>query len=84
MGVKTGGALMLTAILAVQPLCVFAASYSWHRDPVGEKAFSSGQLERVGPPIAIVMGGFSVAWLLHKVRRKAGRLAAESAEAHGC
>ena len=83
MGVRTSRALVLTAILAVQPVCVFAASYASKRDPVGEKVYASGQLERMAP-IAIMIGGFSIAWLLYKVRRKARKVAPNNAEAHRC
>jgi hypothetical protein len=82
-GVRTGRALVLTAILAVQPICLLAASYHYNRDPVGEKVYASGQLERMAP-IAIIIGGFSVAWLLHKVRRKVKKLAPGNPEAHRC
>ena len=81
MGVRTSWALVLTAILAVQPFCVFAASYVSKRDPVGEKVYASSQLERMAP-ITIIIGGFSAAWLLHRIRRKAKKLDPDNAEAH--
>jgi hypothetical protein len=83
MGVRTGRVLVLTAILAIQPACVFAASYASHRDPVGEKVYASGQLERMAP-IAIIIGGFSVTWLLYKVRHKAKHTVPDNPEAHRC
>jgi hypothetical protein len=81
---RTARALVLLVMVAVQPICVSAASYRYTRDPVGEKVYSAGQLERVAVPIAIIAGGFSVAWLLHKVRRKAKKLAPDNAEPHHC
>jgi hypothetical protein len=82
-GVRTGRALVLTAVLAVQPFCGVAASYASHRDPVGERVYEAGQLERM-IPIAIVAGGFSLAWLLYKARSKAKRLAPDNPERRGC
>ena len=66
--VRAGRALVLMALLAVQPLCVFAASYASKRDPVGEKVYASGTPGRMAP-IAIIAGGFTVAWLLARARR---------------
>jgi hypothetical protein len=82
-GVKTSRALVLTAIFAIQPVCVFAASYASKQDLVGEKVYASGQLERMAP-IAIMIGGFSIAWLLYKVRRNARKVAPGDAETHRC
>jgi hypothetical protein len=79
--VRTDRVLVLIAILAIQPVCGFAASYASKRDPVGEKVYASGQLERMAP-IAIVIGGFSVAWLLYKARHKAKKDAPDNPEAH--
>jgi hypothetical protein len=75
--------LVLTVVLAVQPVCVFAASYASKHDPVGEKVYASGQLERMAP-IAIMIGGVSVAWLLHKVRSRAKKITPDNAEAYRC
>ena len=83
-GMRTARALVLLVMVAVQPICVSAASYRYTRDPVGEKVYSSGQLERVAVPIAIIAGGFSVAWLLHQVRRATRKVAPNNGESHHC
>jgi hypothetical protein len=72
---RTARALVLLVLVAVLPVCVFAASYRvGPPDPVGEKVYTSGQLERVAVPIAIVAGGLSLAWLLAKLHHKTRRL----------
>ncbi len=67
---RTARALATLAVLAVAPLCALAASYATHYDPVGEKVYSAGQLGRM-VPIAILIGGLTVAWAISRVRRKA-------------
>ncbi len=80
--VRVVGALLITAILAAQPICVFAASWATPKpDPVGEKVYSSGLLERMAP-IAIVAGGLSLAWVVDRVRRKAKKLIPDNAGSH--
>jgi hypothetical protein len=83
-GMRTARALVPLVLAAVQPLCAFAASYHFEPDPVGEKVYTSGQLERVAVPITIIAGGFSVAWLLHEVRRGTRKLTQNNGGAHHC
>lgn len=76
---------MLLALLGVQSMCLFAASYRVSPpDPVGEKVYSSGQLERVAVPVAIIAGGSSLTWVVDRVRRKTRKLALADGEAHHC
>ncbi len=74
---------LLLALLAAAPFRAFAASYSTHYDPVGEKFYTAGQLGRMAP-IAIVIVGFAVAWLVYAIRRKTASLSHENGEPHHC
>ncbi len=74
---------MLIAILAVQPICVLAASYRSIQDPVGEKVYSAGAIGRM-VPLAIVAGGLSLAFLLDRIRHKSKKAAAGNAGSHHC
>ena len=68
---RTGTALVLMAMIAAQPICVFGASYGFAPNPVGEKVYTAQLFARVKAPLAIIAGGFSLAWVLNRVRRKA-------------
>ncbi len=82
-GMRIAGAYVLLALLAAQPLIVCAASYNvGPPDPVGERVYTSVQLGRVAVPIAILAGGFCVAWLVAKARRHTRKLAPNNGESH--
>jgi len=79
----TARAIMLLALLGVQPMCLFSASYGVSPpDPVGEKVYSSGQLERVVVPVAVIAVGFSAAWVIDRIRRHTRKLTLANGEAH--
>jgi len=80
-GMRTGRALVLLAMLAVPTICVFGASYASWPNPIGEAVYRPHLLREM-LPIAVIACGLSLAWLLHRVRRKAKKLAPEQAEAH--
>jgi len=72
---------VLKVVLAVQPLCAFAASYHSDPNPIGEQIYSTHSLTRV-VPIVIVIVGFSLAWALNRARRKARKPASNPTESH--
>ena len=75
---RTGRASVLMAMLAVQPICVFGDGTVFPPDPVGEKLYRAHLLENM-LPLAFIVCGFLVAWLLHTVQRKAKRHASDAA-----
>jgi len=79
--VRIGRVLLLIALAAIQPACLFAASYASKRDPVGEKVYASGTLWRMAP-VAIMVGGLGAAWLLTRIRRKARQRAVDNIGSH--
>ena len=81
--VRTARTFLAMAILAVGPLGVSAAGYRSVRDPVGEELYSSGQLGRMAP-FAIVAGGFALAYLFHRIRRKATQSSTAHEVSHHC
>jgi hypothetical protein len=81
LSMKTGRALVLIAMLAVQAICVLGASYSSWPNPIGEAVYRP-HLLRDMLPIAVIVCGLSVTWLLLRIRRKAKKLAPEQAESH--
>ena len=76
-----GKAWVVSLILAVQPLCAFAASYHSAPNPVGEQVYSTHVLSRVAP-ILILIVGFTLAWALNKARHKARKPAQDAAKSH--
>ena len=81
MGVRTGRALALIAMLAVQSVCVRGASYASYPNPVGEKVYRPHLLLEL-LPIAVIVCALLLGWLLHATRRKAKKLALDQAESH--
>jgi|WetSurMetagenome_2_1015567.scaffolds.fasta_scaffold1726347_1 hypothetical protein len=73
---RIGTALVLMTIIAIQPVGVLGASYRSEPNPVGEKVYAS-QLPRLLVPIAIVIGGFSLAGLVAVIRRRTGKVTAD-------
>ena len=85
MDMRTARAIVLLAVLVVQSMCLFGASYRvGPPDPVGEKVYTSGQLGRVAAPIAILASGFCAAWLVSVVRRHTRELAPDNSESYHC
>src|ERR1035441_8788768 len=77
-GMRTGRALALIAMLAVQATCVLGASYASYPNPVGEKVYRPHLLLEM-LPIAVIVCALLVAWLCHAVHRKAHRLVPDQA-----
>ena len=70
MGMRTGRALLLTAMLAVQPICGFGGNTVFPPNPIGEKLYRAQLLTDL-LPIAIIAAGLLLIWLVHEVWRKA-------------
>ena len=66
---RTASAVVLTAMLAVQPICVFGDNVVFPPNPVGEKLYRT-QLSTDMLPIAIIACVLLLGWLLHEVWRK--------------
>ena len=69
-GMRTGRALALIAMLAVQATCVLGASYASYPNPVGEKVYRPHLLLEM-LPIAVIVCALLLGWLIHAVHRKA-------------
>src|ERR1022692_4316765 len=80
-GMRTGGALVLTAVLAVQATCVLGASYASYPNPVGEKAFRPYLLPEM-LPLAVIVCAVLLGWLLHATQRKARTHPPDGVESH--
>ena len=77
---RASRALVLIAMLAVQSVCVFGASYFFAPDPIGEKVYHAHLHEHLLSeilPIAIIASAFLLPWLFHVAQRKAKKLAPE-------
>jgi hypothetical protein len=79
---RIGAAFVLMAVLAVQPICVFGASYASYPNPVGEKVYHPHLLVEM-LPLAVIVSAFLVGWLLHATHRKAKRLGPDQVEGSG-
>ena len=77
----TGRALVLMAIVAVSPICVFGASYASYPNPVGEKVYRPHLLLEM-LPVAVIVCALLLGWLLHATHRKAKRLAPDHTDLH--
>ena len=80
-GMRTGRALLLISMLAVQATCVLGASYAFYPNPVGEKVYRPHLLLEM-LPIAVIVCALLVGWLIHAAQRKAKRLAPDQPESH--
>ena len=78
---RTVGALVLTAVLAVLPICVFGASYASYPNPVGEKVYRPHLLHEM-LPFAVIVSALLMGWLLHAAQRKAKRIAPDDVGSH--
>lgn len=78
---KTASALALVVTLAVQRVGVFAASYSFTPNPVGEKVYLSHLSARLAPAL-IVFCAFVVLCLIGKARRKARKSVPDDPQPH--
>ena len=80
-GMRTGRALLLISMLAVQATCVLGASYASYPNPVGEKVYRPHLLLEM-LPVAVIVCALLLGWLLHAAQRKAMMLAPDQAESH--
>jgi Arc/MetJ-type ribon-helix-helix transcriptional regulator len=80
---RTVRLLVLLAILAVPPVCVFADGTVSPPNPAGEKLYSAQLLARM-LPIAIIVCGLLLSWLIYAVRRKAKTPAPDDRESQHC
>ena len=80
-GMRTGRALALIAMLAVQATCVLGASYASYPNPVGEKAFRPYLLPEM-LPLAVIVCAVLLGWLLHATQRKARTHPPDGVESH--
>lgn len=80
-GVRTGRALALLAMLAIQPICVLGASYASWPNPVGEEVYRP-RLLRDMLPLAVIVCALLLGWLLHATHRKAKKLAPDDVGSH--
>ena len=80
-GVRTGRALALIAMLAVQSLCVRGASYASYPNPVGESVYRPHLLQEM-LPVAIIISALLLGWLLHATHRKAKTHPSDDVEPH--
>jgi hypothetical protein len=80
-GVRTGRALALIAMLAVQSVCVRGASYASYPNPVGERVYRPHLLQEM-LPVAIIVCALLLGWLLHATQRKAKTHPSDDVESH--
>jgi hypothetical protein len=69
-GLRTGKALALIAMLAVQSMCVLGAGWVSVPNPVGEAVYRP-HLIRGMLPLAVIVCALLLGWLLHATHRKA-------------
>ena len=70
---RTGRALMLIAMLAVQPICVFGRNVVFPPDPVGMKLYQAHHAPEM-LALSIISCAFLLGWLIHAVKRMAKKL----------
>ena len=68
---RIGRALVLSAMLAVQPMCVFGDGTVSPPNPEGEKLWRAYSIPHYLPIPIILVCGILLAWLLHRAQRKA-------------
>src|ERR1035438_1762802 len=69
-GMRTGRAFVLLAMLAVQPICVLGASWASYPNPVGEAVYRP-HLIRGMLPLAVIVCALLLGWLLHAIVHRA-------------
>jgi hypothetical protein len=74
---RTGRALVLIAMLAVQPISVFGDGTVFPPDPIGEKEYRT-HIVADTLPLVIIVSGLLLAWLLHRAQRKAKNAAPDN------
>ena len=79
---RTGRALLLIAILALLPVCVFANVPNFGTNAAGEKIYMPKLRQEILIPVAVIAVGFSLTALLAKARRRTDNRALDAAESH--
>ena len=67
---RTGRALALIGVLAVQATRVLGASYASYPNPVGEKVYRPHLVHDM-LPLAVIICALLLGWLIHAAHRKA-------------
>jgi hypothetical protein len=78
---RTGRALALLTMLAVQPIRVLGASYASWPNPVGEEVYRPHLLRGL-LPLAVIVCALLLGWLIHATHRKAKKLAPDELGSH--
>lgn len=81
MNYKSSLVSLLAAVVQLNPICSFAASYRSEPNPIGEKAYAAHSLTLL-LPLGIIVGGLLLAWLLTRIRGKASNPAADDPKSH--
>jgi hypothetical protein len=79
---RTGGALLLIAILGLQPVCVFGNVPTFGTNAAAEKIYVPQLRQEILIPIVVIAVGFSLTALLARARRKASHGTLGTAEVH--
>lgn len=80
-GMRTGRALVLIAMLAAQPTWVFGDGTVSPPNPVGERLYAQHLLTRMAP-IAIMAGGLLLGWVASRIHRKGENVASDDVGPH--
>ena len=80
-GVRIARAVAVMVILAIEPVCVSAASYQFEPDPIGERAYAAHSWSRMAP-LLVILGALVLAWVFNRIRRKTKKLAPDHAGSH--
>ncbi len=78
---RTGRALALTAMLAVEATCALGASYASYPNPVGEKLYRPHLLHEMFP-FAVIVCALLLGWLIHAVHRKTQKVSPGGVGSH--
>ena len=68
-------------MVAVQPICMFGASWVSVPNPVGEAVYRPHLLRDL-LPVAVIVCALLLGWLLHAVHRKAKMIAPDDVGSH--
>ena len=78
---KTGRTLALVAMLAVQPICMFGASWVSVHNPVGEAVYRPHLLRGL-LHMAVIVCALLIGWFVHLLQRKHKMIAPDDAGSH--
>lgn len=80
-GMRTGRAILLMAVLAVQPICVLGNGTVSPPNPVGEAVYRPHLLHDM-LPLAVIVCAVLLGLLLHAIQRKIKRLSPDNIGSH--